>query len=124
MGNRCSCIGQPDVIQFSDQIEVIYIEDKNRPQEETAPIQETSLDVASQIIPEITTMTSCNDRVKLIESRLGPYKFDPLDNNNSTFYPPTQLSNRCIFSGQKDNSGLKCGKGIFLWSDGSKYTGY
>ena len=91
MGNRCSCIGHPENMENSDQIEVIYIEEQNKPQEETAPIQETSLEVVLQSSSDLSLLISPNDRVRLIESRLGPYKFNSNDSFSSKFFPPESL---------------------------------
>ena len=78
MGSKCTCIGVPENIAGNDIIEIVsereQISETNKPQEDTIPIQETSLDDHTPY-SDNPAVTSQNERVKLVEQRLGPYKF-------------------------------------------------
>ena len=123
MGSKCSCINNSECLDISNG-ELVYIEDKQKVQEETAPIQETSLDDPVQTFFDCPAYLFQNERVKLAENKLPPFKFDPNDGFSSEFLPPEYLPGRTVYIGQKSETGVKHGRGIFLWSDGSKYIGY
>lgn len=60
---------------------------------------------------------------------MGPYKFDPAlevhpDFAGCTKRPPTVLDNSTIYWGYWSKDGMRQGKGIQVWPDGSKYEGF
>jgi hypothetical protein len=62
------------------------------------------------------------------ESRLGPFVFDRNEEINNRMdlitRGPYELDNQAIYQGQWTREGLREGRGIQVWQDGSKYEGY
>eukprot|EP01022_Parablepharisma_sp_SALTPOND_P012973 TRINITY_DN1691_c0_g1_i1.p2 TRINITY_DN1691_c0_g1~~TRINITY_DN1691_c0_g1_i1.p2 ORF type:complete len:424 (+),score=44.61 TRINITY_DN1691_c0_g1_i1:5377-6648(+) len=68
-----------------------------------------------------------NPETRAAEQRLGSFKFDPQlesDTGDLEEKPPIELDNGAIYMGQWDKYGKREGRGIQIWPDGSKYTGY
>ena len=71
-----------------------------------------------------------NFATKSTEARLSPFKFDDekygkfRSQNEVTSKPPYELDNGAVYHGEWTKDGLREGKGIQLWKDGSKYIGY
>ena len=119
MGSKCSCYNNEIIIE-TESTEIKQAKTETRCQE-TIPAQETSLD---ENFLECPILLSQNERVTLVETRLGPFQFDPFDKQDFPFNYLENQYNKCVYFGQRDLCGQRCGRGIFLWADGSKYTGY
>lgn len=68
-----------------------------------------------------------NAATRETEERLGPFIFDKSENDKDldvVTRGPYELDNGAIYHGQWTKQGLREGKGIQLWKDGSKYEGY
>lgn len=68
-----------------------------------------------------------NAATKETEERLGPFVFDKPESprqKDVVTRGPYELDNGAIYHGQWTKEGLREGKGIQLWKDGSKYEGY
>lgn len=68
-----------------------------------------------------------NEATRQTERKAGPFKFE----NDEDFATedlitrgPYELDNGSIYQGQWSKEGLRQGKGIQMWKDGSKYEGY
>ena len=73
------------------------------------------------IIPDYS-----NPETKATEQRLGPFKYeDPSDMEKDLESKGAfELDNEAIYVGQWSKAGLRHGRGIQTWPDGSKYEGY
>ena len=68
-----------------------------------------------------------NPDTRAAEKKLGLFKFDSIiePNSNLEDRQPVELDNGAIYVGQWNKiTGLREGKGVQTWPDGSKYTGY
>ena len=68
-----------------------------------------------------------NPETRATEQRLGPFKYDsPPDDMERDLETkgPFELDNEAIYVGQWTKNGLRHGKGVQTWPDGSKYEGY
>ena len=68
-----------------------------------------------------------NPETRATEQRLGPFKYDkqPSDSDQELEdREPFELDNGAIYIGQWSKDGLRHGKGVQNWPDGSKYEGY
>ena len=69
-----------------------------------------------------------NPATRETEERLGPFIFDQEQNSprdaELVTRGPYELDNGSIYHGQWTKEGLREGKGIQIWKDGSKYEGY
>ena len=61
------------------------------------------------------------------EERLGPFRFDKVETprrSDLITRGPYELDNEAVYAGQWTPDGLREGKGVQCWKDGSKYEGY
>lgn len=68
-----------------------------------------------------------NEITKATEARLGQFIFDKDDSyqfEDLLEKGPYEMDNGAIYHGQWTKDGKREGKGIQIWKDGSKYTGY
>ena len=68
-----------------------------------------------------------NPETRATEQRLGPFKYEKPQNDSARELEdrgPFELDNGAIYIGQWSKEGLRHGKGIQTWPDGSKYEGY
>ena len=68
-----------------------------------------------------------NAATRETEDRLGAFIYDRpefVNDSESVVRPPFELDNGAVYKGQWTKEGLREGKGIQLWKDGSKYEGY
>jgi len=68
-----------------------------------------------------------NPETRATEQRLGPFKYEkPAEPETQELEDrgPFELDNGAIYIGQWSKDGLRHGKGIQTWPDGSKYEGY
>ena len=68
-----------------------------------------------------------NNATRTTEKRLGNFNFDmPESPSMKNLVPrgPYQLDNGAIYFGEWTRDGLRHGKGLQIWKDGSKYEGY
>ena len=68
-----------------------------------------------------------NSATRETEQKLGSFRFDKLsaeESRNLIEKPPFELDNGAIYIGQWNKTSQREGRGIQLWPDGSKYTGY
>jgi hypothetical protein len=67
-----------------------------------------------------------NPDTRATEQRLGAFVYDrPTDAERDLEQrPPYELENGAIYMGQWSREGLRSGRGIQIWPDGSKYEGY
>lgn len=68
-----------------------------------------------------------NEATRLTEARLGPFIYDRIDSARSVDVinrGPYEMDNGAIYHGQWTKEGHREGRGIQIWKDGSKYTGY
>ena len=62
--------------------------------------------------------------VREAERNVGPFAWDENDGLSKEMCKPRRLETGGIYMGQFDVQGLKSGRGIYVWDDGSKYIGY
>ena len=68
-----------------------------------------------------------NPDTRATEQRLGPFKYDKSATDSDRDLEkrgPFELDNEAIYIGQWSKDGVRYGRGIQCWSDGSKYEGY
>ena len=68
-----------------------------------------------------------NPDTRATEQRLGPFKYEiPKEETETNLENrgPFELDNEAIYVGQWNKEGLRHGKGVQIWPDGSKYEGY
>ncbi len=68
-----------------------------------------------------------NAETRATEQRLGSFKYEkpPSDTDRELEnHGPFELDNGATYAGQCNKEGLRCGKGVQCWPDGSKYEGY
>ena len=68
-----------------------------------------------------------NEAIRETEKQLGLFEYDQDDAQYGTDLitrGPYELDNGAIYKGQWTKDGLRQGKGIQIWQDGSKYEGY
>lgn len=68
-----------------------------------------------------------NPATRATEAKLGAFNYDQdnqFDENDLIDRGPYELDNGAIYKGQWSREGLRYGRGIQIWVDGSKYEGY
>mmetsp|Transcript_6462 Transcript_6462/g.6021 ORF Transcript_6462/g.6021 Transcript_6462/m.6021 type:complete len:188 (+) Transcript_6462:162-725(+) len=68
-----------------------------------------------------------NAATRATEGRLGAFVYDQddkFDENDLIDRGPYELDNGAIYRGQWSREGLRYGRGVQIWVDGSKYEGY
>lgn len=68
-----------------------------------------------------------NNETRECEKRLGEFIFDQPVNKDAPkviLRGPYELDNGAVYHGEWSIEGLREGKGIQIWKDGSKYQGY
>jgi len=55
---------------------------------------------------------------------MGPFVWNDKDQFGAKFSKPVTIENGCTYIGQFDKEGNRCGRGICIWTDGAKFTGY
>ena len=68
-----------------------------------------------------------NEAINATESRIGKFIYDKLESNSDRELidkGPFELDNQAVYVGQWNKMGLRHGKGMQIWPDGSKYEGY
>mmetsp|Transcript_27185 Transcript_27185/g.27056 ORF Transcript_27185/g.27056 Transcript_27185/m.27056 type:complete len:172 (+) Transcript_27185:57-572(+) len=68
-----------------------------------------------------------NPATRATEAKLGAFHYDQddqFDENDLIDRGPYELDNGAIYKGQWSREGLRYGRGIQIWVDGSKYEGY
>ncbi len=68
-----------------------------------------------------------NPATRATEDRLGAFNYDQdhqFDENDLIGRGAYELDNGAIYKGQWSREGLRYGRGIQVWVDGSKYEGY
>ena len=67
-----------------------------------------------------------NPQTALTESRLAPFVYDKIDTDRKDLVNrgPYELDNKAVYHGEWTREGLREGKGVQIWKDGSKYEGY
>jgi hypothetical protein len=68
-----------------------------------------------------------NPMTRATEEKMGPFKYDQddqFDENDLIDRGPYELDNGAIYKGQWSREGLRYGRGVQIWTDGSKYEGY
>lgn len=77
---------------------------------------------------EVTTIPEYgNEATKQIEIQLGQFPYDPNEDPKDVELierGPFELDNGAIYIGQWSKDGLRFGRGIQIWTDGSKYQGF
>ena len=117
----CSCVSQTNASFMRDDVEVYNLEESRKKDPSESDPGSFHLDVFTREMQLQEFETSSNELVRIAEARAGPFKFD----TDLSPAPPAldRLPNGCLYIGQKDEEGLRSGKGCFLWADGSKYIG-
>ena len=69
-----------------------------------------------------------NEFTKKTEEKLGPFQYEDAknieDNTHVIKRGPYELDNGAVYEGQWTKEGLREGRGLQVWKDGSKYEGY
>lgn len=68
-----------------------------------------------------------NAATKKTEQKMGAFNYDQdhlFDENDLIDRGPYELDNGAIYKGQWSREGLRYGRGVQMWTDGSKYEGY
>ena len=116
MGGLCSCIDEGKRTNLTDDLIEI---DPNHYQHCSAVLQVRLPSSESK-----QTLDPVSDYVSLVERRLGAFVFDEKDGLPGSLSHHEVLPNGCTYIGQKDSLGRRAGRGVFVWEDGAKYTGY
>ena len=120
MGSSCSCVDSNSVVKLNDELELIHMESPMTEKYDDFPSVKSLNSPKSQnlqLSADISlknTFESCSSIVKQVEESLGPFIFSTLEDHVENF-PITETNvNGKIYIGQRDESGQKCGKGIFI----------
>ena len=77
---------------------------------------------------QITQMPDySNQATRATEKEIIPFQYDEDESQYGTeliVRGPYELDNRAIYKGQWSKEGMRHGRGIQIWPDGSKYEGY
>lgn len=68
-----------------------------------------------------------NAAIKAAESKAGEFQYPTnylATDLKVIDLPPTELSNNAVYFGQWSEDGMREGRGVQIWRDGSKYEGY
>ena len=132
MGSSCGCMNST-VLKINDNVESLQMGNLSPDNLHSVPAM-SSLNSSQLLKPNFdlsslenslkNTTQVCNSLVKQVEDSLGPFEFSPNDHDLTTSPVTETITNRQLYVGQKDELGQKCGKGVFIWEDGSKYSGY
>ncbi len=70
-----------------------------------------------------------NEKTRAAEAKLTPFIYDTEMSKSPSFQDvisrgPYQLDNGAVYIGEWNQEGMRQGKGIQIWADGSKYEGF
>jgi len=68
-----------------------------------------------------------NESIRATEARIGQFKYDKQESESDRDLierGPFELDNQAVYVGQWNKMGLRHGRGLQIWPDGSKYEGY
>ncbi len=107
--------------------------DKNKPRQSSRTSQRNKDGGPNTAVakPVANLPDYSNPATKATEEKLGPFNYDR-DGAQQTNEPrielikrqPYELDNGAIYQGEWTKEGLRHGKGVQVWKDGSKYEGY